>query len=109
MLFRYIFREIVPSALLGALLSTFVIFLQRSGPVFELLIRSSAKPKVIAYLFTLVFPPLLPMTIPFGVLVAIARHSAQADEDADQHAEGDRHGQHPHRPGPNVERWRDHR
>src|SRR5713226_7613709 len=71
MLFRYIFREIVPSALLGTLLSTFVIFLQRSGPVFELLIRSSAKPKVVAYLFTLVFPPLLPMTIPFGVLVGI--------------------------------------
>src|SRR5438552_11849696 len=71
MLFRYIFREIVPSALLGTLLSTFVIFLQKSGPVFELLIRSSARPKVVAYLFTLVFPPLLPMTIPFGVLVGI--------------------------------------
>ena len=68
---RYIFREIVPSALLGTLLSTFVIFLQKSGPVFELLIRSSARPKVVAYLFTLVFPPLLPMTIPFGVLVGI--------------------------------------
>src|SRR5438876_9877752 len=71
MLFRYIFREILPSALLGTLLSTFVIFLQKSGPVFELLIRSSARPKVVAYLFTLVFPPLLPMTIPFGVLVGI--------------------------------------
>src|SRR5260221_5959614 len=68
---RYIFREIVPSAILGTLLATFVIFLQKSGPVFELLIRSSAKPKVVAYLFTLVFPPLLPMTIPFGVLVGI--------------------------------------
>src|SRR5437773_3755341 len=68
---RYIFREIVPSALLGTLLATSVIFLQRSGPVFELLIRSSAKPKVVAYLFALYFPQLLPMTIPFGVLVGI--------------------------------------
>src|SRR5947208_11004383 len=68
---RYIFREIIPSALLGTLLSTFVIFLQKSGPVFELLIRSSAKPKMVAYLFSLAFPPLLPLTIPFGVLVGI--------------------------------------
>src|SRR5439155_2060496 len=71
MLFRYIFREIVPSALLGTLLSTFVIFLQKSGPVFELLIRSSAQPAKVAYLFSLAFPPLLPLTIPFGVLVGI--------------------------------------
>ncbi|HTM51586.1 MAG TPA: LptF/LptG family permease, partial [Bryobacteraceae bacterium] len=71
MLGRYIFREIIPSALLGTLLSTFVIFLQKSGPVFELLIRSSAKPKMVAYLFVMAFPPLLPMTIPFGVLVGI--------------------------------------
>src|SRR6267142_1142706 len=71
MLFRYIFCEIIPSALLGTLLATFVIFLQRSGPVFELLIRSSAQPAKVAYLFALAFPALLPMTIPFGVLVGI--------------------------------------
>ncbi len=71
MLFRYIFREIIPSALLGTMLATFVIFLQRSGPVFELLIRSSAQPAKVAYLFSLAFPALLPMTIPFGVLVGI--------------------------------------
>src|SRR5713101_5812748 len=71
MLFRYIFREIIPSAMLGTMLATFVIFLQRSGPVFELLIRSSAQPAKVAYLFSLAFPALLPMTIPFGVLVGI--------------------------------------
>src|SRR5258708_11667745 len=53
------------------MLSTFVIFLQRSGPVFEILIRSSAKPKEAAYLFALTLPQLLPLTIPFGVLVGI--------------------------------------
>src|SRR5437867_13022975 len=68
---RYVFREIIPSALLGTMLSTFVIFLQKSGPVFEILIRSSAKPNEAAYLFALALPQLLPMTIPFGVLVGI--------------------------------------
>ena len=68
---RYIFREIVPSAVLGTVFSTFVIFLQNSGPVFEILIRSSAKPTAAAYLFALSLPQLLPMTIPFGALVGI--------------------------------------
>ena len=45
---RYIFREVIPSTLLGTLLATFVIFLQRSGRIFELLISSSAKPRVAA-------------------------------------------------------------
>jgi LPS export ABC transporter permease LptG/LPS export ABC transporter permease LptF len=70
-LFRYTFREMISSTLLATLLSTFVIFLQKSGQVFELLIRSSAKPKVAAYIFALTLPQLLPLTIPFGVLVGI--------------------------------------
>ncbi len=69
--FRYTFREITSSTLLGILLSTFVIFLQGSGKIFELLVRSSAKPKVAAYVFALTLPKLLPLTIPFGVLVGI--------------------------------------
>src|SRR5947207_9278716 len=68
---RYVFREVVPSAALGTVLSTFVIFLQQSGPIFEILIRSSARPREAAYLFALALPQLLPMTIPFGVLVGI--------------------------------------
>src|SRR3982074_1940442 len=68
---RYIFREVISSTLLGTLLATFVIFLQKSGRIFELFISSSAKPKVAAYVFALTLPPLLPLTIPFGVLVGI--------------------------------------
>jgi LPS export ABC transporter permease LptG/LPS export ABC transporter permease LptF len=68
---RYIFREVIPSTLLGTLLATFVIFLQRSGRIFELLISSSAKPRVAAKVFALAIPPLLQMAIPFGVLVGI--------------------------------------
>jgi LPS export ABC transporter permease LptG/LPS export ABC transporter permease LptF len=70
-LFRYTFREIISSTLLATVLSTFVIFLQRSGQVFELLIRSSAKPKVAAYVFALTLPQVVTLTIPFGVLVGI--------------------------------------
>ncbi len=59
--------------MLGGTLATFVIFLQRQGVgrLFELMIRSSAKPGTIASLFALALPPVLPFTLPFGVLVGI--------------------------------------
>jgi len=68
---RYVFREIVASALLGTLLATFVIFLQRVDRYFELLVRSSAKLETVGWLFALALPPVLPLTVPFGVLVGI--------------------------------------
>src|SRR5581483_5874590 len=68
---RYVFREIVSSALIGTALATGVIFLQRVGKIFELLVRSSPDPEAIIYLFALAIPPVLPLTIPFGVLVGI--------------------------------------
>ena len=70
-LFRYTFREVISSTLLGTVLATFVVFLQGSRRLFELLIGSSAPLKVIAYSFALSLPQLLPLTIPFGVLVGI--------------------------------------
>ena len=39
---RYIFREIVSSALLGTLIATFVVFLRQADPVFELLVRANS-------------------------------------------------------------------
>ena len=68
---KYVFKEILSSALLGTLLCTFVIFLQGVGRLFELFVRSSAQPKTVAYLFTLAMAPVLPLTVPFGVLVGI--------------------------------------
>src|SRR6266849_6510446 len=68
---RYVFREIVSSALLGTLLATFVIFLQRVDKLFELLVRSSAKTETVLGLFALALPAVLPYTVPFGVLVGI--------------------------------------
>ena len=69
---RYVFREILTSALLGTLLATFVIFLHGFDRLFELLVESSAASfGTVALLFVLAIPPVLPMTIPFGVLVGI--------------------------------------
>ena len=69
---RYIFREIISSALLGTLLATFVLFLYKVDPVFELLVRSNgANAQVALELFALALPAVLPFTIPFGVLVGI--------------------------------------
>ncbi len=68
---RRIFREVVSSALLGTTLFTFVLFLQKLGRLFELLVRSSADPGTVAYLFLLVLPPALTFSIPVGVLVGV--------------------------------------
>jgi len=71
LLSRIIFREIFVSSLLGAVLFTFVLFLanQRTRPLFELMARSTGSPSSIAYLFALVLPQGMPLTIPLGVLV----------------------------------------
>jgi LPS export ABC transporter permease LptG/LPS export ABC transporter permease LptF len=72
LLSRYVFREILTSAILGTFLTTFVIFLQQvAGKLFELLVRSSASPQMVFKLFALTLPPVLPLSIPFGVLVGI--------------------------------------
>ncbi|MGE5645355.1 MAG: LptF/LptG family permease [Acidobacteriota bacterium] len=68
---RAIFVEILSSALLGTILFTFVLFLQRAGKVFELIVRSSATPGTVAYLFSLILPFTLTFTLPVGALVGI--------------------------------------
>jgi LPS export ABC transporter permease LptG/LPS export ABC transporter permease LptF len=69
---RYIFREIISSAILGTSLATFVVFIQGVGrQLFELLVRSPATPLTVVKLFVLALPAVLPLSIPFGVLVGI--------------------------------------
>ncbi len=68
---RAVFREIASSAVLGTVLFTFVLFLQRAGKTFELLVRSSAGPQTVAYLFGLILPFTLIFTLPVGALVGI--------------------------------------
>ncbi len=68
---RYVFREILTSSVLGTLLATFVVFLQKIDRLFEVLVGSNPDPKTVLTLFALTLPPVLPLTIPFGVLVGI--------------------------------------
>lgn len=70
---RAVFREVASSALLGVLLFTFVLFLQRlgSGKLFELVLRNSTDWQTAVYLFFLIVPPTSPFTIPVGVLVGV--------------------------------------
>ena len=71
LLFRTIYREVAKSAFFGAALFTFVLFLQRVGKLFEILVRSSARPSVVAELFGLAIPFTLSFTLPLGVLVGV--------------------------------------
>jgi LPS export ABC transporter permease LptG/LPS export ABC transporter permease LptF len=66
---RTIFREIFVTAMLGAAMFTFVLFLQQAGRLFEFLVRTSGPPKTVAYLFAMVVPVMLPFAIPLGVLI----------------------------------------
>ncbi len=68
---RLVFREIFSGALLGGILFTFVLSLQRIGRLFELMVRSSASTGTILQLFALVLPFALTFTIPVGVLVGV--------------------------------------
>jgi LPS export ABC transporter permease LptG/LPS export ABC transporter permease LptF len=83
LLSRYIFREIVSSALLGVVLFTFVLFLRSVGQLFELLVRRAASAEMVAYLFLLTLPQTLTFTIPMGVLVGILIGLARLSADGE--------------------------
>ncbi|MCC7154977.1 MAG: LptF/LptG family permease [Bryobacterales bacterium] len=68
-LFRTVWREVAASATLGAVLFIFVLFLQKAGQLFSILVNSGAKPLAVGYLFLLLLPATLPLTLPLGVLV----------------------------------------
>jgi LPS export ABC transporter permease LptG/LPS export ABC transporter permease LptF len=68
---RYVFREILSSTFLGTFLATFVIFLHSIDKIFEVLVHTYASPATVVTLFALAMPPVLPWTIPFGMLVGI--------------------------------------
>jgi len=71
LLTRAVFREIIAGASVGTLLFTFVLFLRSASILFEQLVRGSAPPATVGYLFLLVLPFVLMFTIPVGVLVGV--------------------------------------
>jgi LPS export ABC transporter permease LptF/LPS export ABC transporter permease LptG len=68
---RYILREVVSHALIGAAVFTFVLFTRDLGHILELVVRNSAPLPSIAEIFFLTIPVALTYTIPMGVLVGI--------------------------------------
>src|SRR5512133_3365392 len=71
LLSRSVFKEITVGALLGGVLFTFVLFLRNASQLFAILVRSSAPPKTVGYLFSLALPDALTFTVPLAVLVGV--------------------------------------
>ena len=70
-LHRYVLREVAAASLVGTLLFTLVLFLQRLEPVMELLVGRGAPIGEMLRLFALTIPQAFPFTIPMGVLTGI--------------------------------------
>ncbi len=68
---RTVFLEILSGALLGGVLFTFVLSLQRVARLFEVMVRASAPLPSVLELFALVLPFALTFTVPVGVLVGV--------------------------------------
>lgn len=71
LLSRAIFREITVGAVMGGVLFTFILFLRNASQLFAILVRSSAPPRTVAYLFSLAFPEALTFTVPLAALVGV--------------------------------------
>lgn len=80
---RTLFLEILASAMLGSVLFIFVLFLQKAGQLFSILVNASTSPANVGYLFLLLLPATLPLTIPLGVLsgtlIALSRMSSDGE------------------------------
>jgi len=80
---RTLFVEIFASAMLGSILFVFVLFLQKAGQLFSILVNASTNPANVGYLFLLLLPATMPLTIPLGVLsgtlIALSRMSSDGE------------------------------
>ena len=68
---RYILREVLSHALIGATIFTFIIFMRDLARILEIVVRNSAPLPSVAELFFLTLPTALTVTIPMAVLVGI--------------------------------------
>ena len=71
LLTRYILREVVSYALLGAVLFTFVLFMRDLPKILELVVRDSASLTDVLRIFAYTLPNTLTVTIPTAVLAGI--------------------------------------
>ena len=68
---RYILREVISHALIGAAIFTFVLFTRDLGRILELVVRASAPLPSVAEIFFYTVPLALTYTLPMSVLVGI--------------------------------------
>jgi len=68
---RYILREVIAHALIGAAILTFVLFTRDLGHILELVVRASAPLPSVAEIFSFTVPLALTYTLPMSVLVGI--------------------------------------
>ena len=68
---RYILREVLTNALIGAVVFTFVLFTRDLGRILELVVRASAPASSVLEVFLYTIPLTLTYTIPMAVLVGI--------------------------------------
>lgn len=80
---RRIFLEIAGSAGIGATLFVFVLFLQKAGQLFSILVNSTTTAGNVGYMFLLLLPATMPLTLPLGtlvgVLIALSRMSSDSE------------------------------
>ena len=68
---RYILREVVSHAAIGAAIFTFILFTKDLGHILELVVRNSAPVGSVLKVVSLSLPLAFTITIPAGVLVGI--------------------------------------
>src|SRR5579864_5078643 len=68
---RYILREVIAHAVIGAAIFTFVLFTRDLGRLLELVVRASAPLPSVAEVFFYTVPLALTYTLPMGVLIGI--------------------------------------
>src|ERR1039458_9626121 len=71
LLTRYILREVISYALLGAVLFTFVLFMRDLPKILELVVRDSASLTDVLRIFAYTLPNTLTVTLPTAVLAGI--------------------------------------
>ncbi len=68
---RYILREVLSHAAIGAVVFTFIFFMRDIGRILELVVRQSAPLPSVLRIFAYTLPATLTFTIPMAVLVGI--------------------------------------
>jgi len=80
---RYILREVVAHAVIGAAIFTFVLFTRDLGHILELVVRASAPlpsvAQIVLYTVPLALTYTIPMSVLVGILIGLSRLAADSE------------------------------